>query len=231
MTLHAAKGLEFPVVFVLGVEQGLIPHERALDAHQPGEIEEERRLLFVGMTRAQQRLVLTQTRERDFRGRRLPSVPSSFLLEAGLTTRDLSAEGGHVADEWAISDHYVDDEDGLPPAGFADDEADASPAEDESEDSGAGTRLRRRKQRAGVGRPTLPPLMTAADLLRQQQTGSESPAAFGLGDAVRHPRYGVGVIVNTGGVSRRRTVTVEFDDGRRETFVAANAPLQPVGLR
>ncbi len=63
MTLHSAKGLEFPVVYIVGVEQNLLPHERALRTDDPGEYEEERRLLFVGMTRARQRLYLTRTQK------------------------------------------------------------------------------------------------------------------------------------------------------------------------
>jgi len=81
MTLHAAKGLEFPVVFVVAVEQDLIPHERALRTEDIRELEEERRLLFVGMTRAQQRLYLTRARVRQVRGRAMPTIPSSFLSE------------------------------------------------------------------------------------------------------------------------------------------------------
>ena len=61
MTLHSAKGLEFPVVFVVAVEENLIPHERSIRSDDPLELEEERRLLFVGMTRAEERLYLTHT--------------------------------------------------------------------------------------------------------------------------------------------------------------------------
>jgi DNA helicase-2/ATP-dependent DNA helicase PcrA len=81
MTLHAAKGLEFSVVFVVAVEQDLIPHERALRTEDLRELEEERRLLFVGMTRAQERLYLTRARVRQVRGRAMPTIPSSFLSE------------------------------------------------------------------------------------------------------------------------------------------------------
>jgi DNA helicase-2/ATP-dependent DNA helicase PcrA len=79
MTLHAAKGLEFPVVYLLAVEQGLLPHERSL--HKDEDIEEERRLLFVGMTRAMRELNLCHARLRDFRGQALYAVPSMFLDE------------------------------------------------------------------------------------------------------------------------------------------------------
>lgn len=79
MTLHAAKGLEFPIVFVLAVEQGLLPHERSLAKDE--DIEEERRLCFVGMTRAMRELNLSYARLRDFRGQALYQVPSMFLDE------------------------------------------------------------------------------------------------------------------------------------------------------
>ncbi len=79
MTLHSAKGLEFPVVFLVGMEQGLLPHSRTLN--DPLEIEEERRLCYVGITRAQEQLFLTYTRERRLWGTREPAVSSQFLME------------------------------------------------------------------------------------------------------------------------------------------------------
>jgi DNA helicase-2/ATP-dependent DNA helicase PcrA len=79
MTLHAAKGLEFPVVFIVGLEEGLLPHSRA--NQDEAELEEERRLLFVGLTRAQRELYLSHCRIREFRGQRGATIPSSFLAE------------------------------------------------------------------------------------------------------------------------------------------------------
>ena len=79
MTLHAAKGLEFPLVYLVAVEQGLIPHERSKDNDEA--MEEERRLLFVGITRARDELELSYTIRRAFRGATRRSIPSSFLLE------------------------------------------------------------------------------------------------------------------------------------------------------
>ncbi|MBW4622926.1 MAG: DNA helicase PcrA [Cyanosarcina radialis HA8281-LM2] len=79
MTLHSAKGLEFPVVFLVGMEQGLLPYSRSLD--NPEAIEEERRLCYVGITRAQERLYLTHTRERQLWGYPQPAMKSQFLAE------------------------------------------------------------------------------------------------------------------------------------------------------
>jgi DNA helicase-2/ATP-dependent DNA helicase PcrA len=79
MTLHAAKGLEFPVVYILAVEQGILPHARSLE--QPEDIEEERRLCFVGMTRAKEELYLCRANYREFTGQQRCAIPSEFLLE------------------------------------------------------------------------------------------------------------------------------------------------------
>ena len=79
MTLHASKGLEFPCVYLVAVEEGLLPHERSRDKAE--QLEEERRLMFVGITRAQQRLQISLAQYRDFRGERKPVIPSSFLME------------------------------------------------------------------------------------------------------------------------------------------------------
>ena len=79
MTLHSAKGLEFTVVFLVGLEQGLFPHSRTLN--DPIALEEERRLCYVGVTRAQEQLFLTYAKERYFWGSREKTVPSQFLQE------------------------------------------------------------------------------------------------------------------------------------------------------
>ena len=79
MTLHSAKGLEFPVVFLVGLEEGLFPHNRAL--MEPKELEEERRLCYVGITRARLRLYVTHANMRTVFGSRNVSIPSRFLME------------------------------------------------------------------------------------------------------------------------------------------------------
>jgi DNA helicase II / ATP-dependent DNA helicase PcrA len=79
LTLHSAKGLEFPVVFMVGMEEGLFPHQRSMDAAE--DIEEERRLCYVGMTRAKERLFLTSARNRTVFGQGRICAPSRFVGE------------------------------------------------------------------------------------------------------------------------------------------------------
>ena len=81
MTLHAAKGLEFPVVFIVGLEEGLFPSSRCVDDN--AELEEERRLMYVGMTRAMRKLFLTYAESRFSFGDRSANMPSRFLAELG----------------------------------------------------------------------------------------------------------------------------------------------------
>jgi DNA helicase-2/ATP-dependent DNA helicase PcrA len=79
MTLHNSKGLEFPVVFIIGLEEGLFPHERSLD--QPEAVEEERRLCYVGFTRARKRLYLLHAQRRHLYGRVQENLPARFLAD------------------------------------------------------------------------------------------------------------------------------------------------------
>ncbi len=87
MTLHNAKGLEYPIVFMIGCEEGVFPHSRALDE---GGLEEERRLCYVGITRAERDLYLTYARTRNVFGARSFGAPSRFIGEIpdGLTDRE-----------------------------------------------------------------------------------------------------------------------------------------------
>ena len=95
MTLHASKGLEFPVVYLVGMEQGLFPSYRSLE--DPSALEEERRLCYVGITRAKERLFLSHASERRlWGGMREPAVPSVFLSELPpeLLQGDIPLSGG-----------------------------------------------------------------------------------------------------------------------------------------
>ena len=236
MTLHAAKGLEFPCVYVVGVEHNLMPHERAVGTGDLRELEEERRLLFVGVTRAEEELTLTHAVKRETRGRSLPAIVSEFLFEMTLEHADFTGgTAGRLANR--------------PLRTLANEEDWSQEIENDVEGSG----LKAESQQVAdgpsaapdIGQPpsslkaassTLNPqlsalkLTTAADLLRGQATAAALPQAFGVGQKVRHPRYGTGTVLAADGFARNRRVTVEFDDDRsRKTFVAAKCPLQPIG--
>ena len=94
-TLHAAKGLEYKHVFLIGVEEGILPHRESLD---PGKIEEERRLMYVGITRAQRSLHISYCERRKQAREFIPCEPSRFIDEMG--KEDIRFSGGkHVAAE------------------------------------------------------------------------------------------------------------------------------------
>ena len=226
MTLHAAKGLEFPDVYVIGVEQNLIPHERSIRENDKSSLEEERRLLFVGITRAKERLVLTHTERREMHGRTLSTITSDFLQELLVERRYCTGTDSRFDsnDDSSIIDPYAHN----PFDDLGDDsENDGEPGFDVFS-------VRRTKKtsktskRKPIGKLHL---TTAAALEAGANTQASMPTGFGVGMQVRHPRYGIGTVISVSGFSRMRTVTVEFTaDNRRESFIAAKCPLQPIGF-
>jgi DNA helicase-2/ATP-dependent DNA helicase PcrA len=103
ITLHAAKGLEFPVVFITGMEEGLLPHMRSLESGNPEQVEEERRLCYVGMTRAKELLYLVRAHHRAYGGNRIASrfladIPPSLMVPSGRVSSPalFSSRGGQV---------------------------------------------------------------------------------------------------------------------------------------
>lgn len=204
MTLHSAKGLEYPVVFVMAVEQNILPHERAMKDVTADELEEERRLLFVGMTRARERLHLTQTVRRAFRGRNNSTIPSVFLENLGPQLQSRQWHDG----EWVEGPPFSE-----APTTFS---------------SGPDPAVESHKQRlrdlTATGKKPL--LTTGAALLN-----GESTPAFAAGMLVRHPKYGQGVILATSGTGKHQTLTVKFEQGEIPLqFRADKAPLNPIGI-
>lgn len=205
MTIHAAKGLEFPAVVIVGLEHGLIPHERSIRSNDPKQLEEERRLLFVGMTRAMRQLYLTTAQIRSERGTPRVTIPSTFLAETSF--------------------RIVDEND---PEG-AQEESAVSTKPDRKQE----LRDRLKASLESEDRPLL--TTGAALLNGTGEAVSlpdAAPSPFAVGMRVRHPRYGMGTVTDMKGFSRRRTIEVEFSSSnRRETFSAVHCPLQPVGVR
>jgi DNA helicase-2/ATP-dependent DNA helicase PcrA len=206
MTLHAAKGLEFPVVFIVALEEGLLPHTRANLNEK--ELEEERRLLFVGITRAQRELYLSRCGIRTFRGQQKATVSSRFLSELPPEPMEYRDRSGTVTLPGLA---------GSTPGGWPRrPAADAAPAA-----TPGGFRLttaaRLGEDRDGHGSTPL------------AGTGSVNPDALVPGVTVMHPQFGLGRIVSVDGAGPRRKGTIAFAIGPPRTFVLALAPLRPIG--
>ena len=161
MTLHSAKGLEFPLVFIAGLEEGLFPH--AMSSQDPGRLEEERRLCYVGMTRAMEQLYLCYAESRRLHGSETYPLPSRFLRE-------------------------------IP-----------------------GELIQEVRSRPQVTRPVYAPVSGS---LAQQESG------FRLGQRVRHPKFGEGVVLNAEGQGGSARVQVNFATTGTKWLVLAYANLE-----
>ena len=222
MTLHAAKGLEFPVVYLVAVEQGLLPHERSINDDQ--QLEEERRLAFVGITRAERALQLSYAVYRDFRGQRRRTVPSQFLLELPRDELDMVQVGG---------DHWY------PPAWDDDGDLHADPIESTSSgssgvdvDASLSSVGNHPSQNNERWKDAAALVTTAAKLSGEVSVAPMlglSPEDFVQGMAVTHPEHGPGKIVALSGSGKNRRATVQFAAAGQRRFVLAHSPLRPVG--
>ena len=219
MTLHASKGLEFPSVFIVAMEEGLMPHERTrLDEAM---LEEERRLLFVGITRAQEELELSRAVYREFRGQRRLTVPSLFLVELPRGEMEMIEASSAAVVDWDEGDHAHAEPDGeLPWETTAHDEG----AHEDFEQPGA----IERPPSAGVA---VRPLATAAELeqARSPELAPVSPDAFYQGMVVKHPDYGLGKVVALSGSGARRSATVAFaSSAGQRRFMLMHSELRPI---
>ena len=200
MTMHAAKGLEFPVVFIVGVEEGLFPHVRALT--DPDELEEERRLAYVGITRAQEQLFLCHAWSRQQFGTTQYNPPSRFLDEI---PEDLVEHEGNVAtkrrstrdDDWsirprrAVSSFDIDDDD---------------------REAARERRERIVDQAMAAGRVAEP-------------TNSHT-LGLRVGDRVEHGSFGEGIIIDISGSRDDTQAVINFSAKGTKHLLLAWAPLK-----
>lgn len=214
MTLHAAKGLEFPVVFLIAVEDGILPHERA--STDPAQLEEERRLAFVGVTRAEQELCLSHALRRDFRGQRRIAIPSGFLME--LPRDEMDCAEARDADDWDLEGWD---------AQSADDEDISFDVESFDESDSVAKKRRAAALEAAAASLTTAAAMTSA--ARPVAAAACDPDAFRVGMAVVHPELGPGKVLTLSGSGKGRRATVQFPMAGERRFVLAFSPLRPAG--
>ncbi|NIP85398.1 MAG: UvrD-helicase domain-containing protein, partial [Planctomycetales bacterium] len=217
MTLHSAKGLEFPVVYLIAAEQGLLPHDRSKD--NPQELEEERRLLFVGITRAQQHLQISLARFRDYRGMRRMTVPSPFLMELPRDQMELVESEAGAEDGMEYQVQYQA-EDG------------AEYQLDENRPAAARPATRRPAGEAGMAGLSTAAQRVESGEVRVAQPGTAAgppgdPEMFRVGMVVTHPQYGLGKIAALSGSGHQRTATVNFAVSGQRTFRLKESPLRP----
>ncbi len=248
MTLHAAKGLEFPLIFLGGLEEGLFPHSRTF--LQPDDVEEERRLCYVGMTRAMDTLVVTRAVYRRRYGTDLPeaSIPSRFLEEIPVElVEDLGTSrkgrGGRVA----ASDSYAS---GYARAGRPRPHQPRQPYQPqgpesthyayEDEDQSAAWNGQQKQQAEAASQPgkSYNSIENIADFFASRgkkfsvpKLPVEAPKGkkgFRPGQKVRHPKYGEGTVYQREGEGEDAKITVQFPRFGLKKLVEKYAQLEGV---
>lgn len=207
MTLHSAKGLEFPVVYLSGMEDGLFPNSRTILSEDPTDLEEERRLCYVGITRARERLVLTASRTRMNKGEIHYSRVSRFVDEI---PEELLEKGK--------------------PAWMS--QSDSRKKAESRESSGGGSPFQRKdapwsqkQQQLGVstfgsGGGKAPGFGREFTVQRQKSLD------YGPGDRVRHIKFGEGTVESVADGAKDFEVTVNFDRCGIKKMFASFAKLQ-----
>jgi len=205
MTLHSAKGLEFPCVFICGMEDGVFPSGLAINADNPkAEIEEERRLCYVGITRAMKQLTLSSASKRMMRGELQYSKESRFISEI---PRFLLTEKKHRNHSY-ISERSM-------PSGTLRQATLSSPSE---------PRMRSFTDNSTVfdkPKPSLPPV-------KQFSGAGLSGLSYTKGDSVRHLKFGIGTVLDITEGGKDYEVTVEFPGYGVRKLLASFAKLQKV---
>ncbi len=200
MTLHISKGLEFPFVFVVGLEENLFPSARANEGNSEDEVEEERRLAYVGMTRARKKLWLTYTKMRRVWGQEQFNPPSRFIKEIPqeLVEFKTGSEGLRFVNRYASNNNFDND--------YSNDYGSFKSGSD------------RNKARHDEDYQDFPDY---------ESEGSKS-ASYSKGMRVRHPTFGAGTVYATEGTGDNFKVSVMFMDKTIKKFVVKYARLEKI---
>ena len=199
MTLHAAKGLEFPAVFLIGLEDGVFPHLRTLG--EPDQLEEERRLAYVGITRARERLYLSHAWSRMLFGSTQYNPPSRFLDE--------------------IPQRLVQQLDGnrrSSRSGSWGESSSSTSWEGPTRESGISS-----QRRSSANRDRMVEAAIAAGGATAAGAGT---AGIRIGDDVRHAKWGDGIVIDMEGTGDKAEVVVRFPEIGEKRLLLAWAPLQ-----
>ena len=204
MTLHSAKGLEFPRVYLAGMEDGLFPGYMSINAGDREELEEERRLCYVGITRAEQELTLTSARRRMVHGETQYNPMSRFVKEIPRELLDTGNKKFTQETEMpAQQNTYARAREAFRAQAFAGALGGMTPAKNQ-----------------GMGKP-----LTGSQALASLQKGSQlaaggnGPLGYEVGDRVRHVKFGEGTVTDIKEGGRDHEVTIEFDSvGTRKMF-------------
>lgn len=238
MTLHSAKGLEFPVVYLAGMEDGLFPSFMTIASDDPMEIEEERRLAYVGITRAKEDLTLTCAKSRMLRGETQYNPVSRFVREIPKELMDNTLPPSRRYHDDDLDDFQARraNEAALRAMGL---EAIASPRS--GSDSGFGglgntgfdprpKATLKPRVTAKADKPYISKGISGLNQLAGLQKGTEFKAPdaldYAVGDRVRHIKYGEGTVLNIVREPRDYKVTVEFDQAGQKIMYASFAKLK-----
>ena len=242
MTLHSAKGLEFPVVYLAGMEDGLFPSFMTIASDDPMEIEEERRLAYVGITRAKEDLTLTCAKSRMIRGETQYNPVSRFVREIPKELLDNTLPPSRRYRDDDLDDFQARraNEAALRAMGL---EAIASPRSGAGSDSGFGgfgntgfdprpKATLKPRVTAKADKPYISKGISGLNHLAGLQKGTEFKAPdaldYAVGDRVRHIKYGEGTVLNIVREPRDYKVTVEFDQAGQKIMYASFAKLKQV---
>ena len=229
MTMHAAKGLEFPLVFIVGLEDGLFPHSRS--ATDPAELEEERRLCYVAITRAERFLYVTHAMKRRVYGEEMASEPSQFLNEMPLDLmEDLSRGNSWLA--FARSSATLENKHAA--SALRGDTRERTKFTGKTYDSvdSIAEFFRKRGQSLGSSdyksqaEPTIKRRAASAPHSGTRDSSSSAGGDFAPGSHVRHPKYGRGLVLRREGTGDSAKLTVSFPGFGQKKLIEKYAGLE-----